>query len=1118
MVTRDSDEDSILMTARARIRTSACLLLITLCWLAGAGISWSQESPPASAARGSEHESEQAAEKFSQGPAPAWVVPVQAPATADSQEPQTVRLGDVQIRATAEGETIFAHYLLRANNTAGVSSLGQLTIDFNPAFQSVVLHSLRILRGDTVLDRQPGLKVRFLEREPGLENSIYTGEVTIAIVLEDLRVGDTIDYSYSTVGSNPVFKGVVAGLSTWQSTYPVQLRRVSIQMPIGRKISYRFMGGTTVAEHVAPVWTQKNGFRELLLEQRDIAPYRPEGAYPPGYQPMAFLQYSEYADWNQLARWAAELFQTPPPSGSEFGDLIARLRATPDAAKRAAEALAFVQSEIRYTSIALGESSHRPSPPTEVLRRRYGDCKDKTLLLISIYRALGLDARPVLLGLTVRRGLNGWLPAPTPFDHAIVQLRFKGNTYWLDPTAQQKPHNVATVGRLHGGDDALVADAHSDRPVPIEGPLPESFSVIERVHLDGFDKPATLERTITYTGTMAEDARWSISETAPEEFRKNILNEIQRSYGPAQWAQDISIADDAEANTLVMRERISLTKYAEHVDDGSWILRHRPSMAPFFRIPDTPQRSAPYAIQFPLKVHFLHEVELPPGVTISANDVVHELKNPFFTIRQVQKRQGHTASTEYDFETLSQAVPAEQMNRFLTDLRTVQNDFHTSIFVSASQTGGSGADQDLGSLRSAASRGDAAAQNKLGTLYASGQQGLTQDYAQALAWYRKAAEQNFAEAQFNVGRMFYRGLGTPQDYAMALSWFRKAANQNIGSAQYFLGLMYTKGQGGIAVDSAQAATWYQKSAEKGYPPGEYQLGFLYQQGAYVPKDMAKAGMWYRKAAETGYSFAQAALGLLYAQGDGVPKDYTEAFSWFHKAADQGEAVAENGLGWLYERGLGVQKDEAAAVQWYRKSSDQAYALAQSNLGRMIYFGQGGVPKDHSAALTLWEKAAAQGESTSEFMLGIAYESGEGTVRNLPLAASWYRKAAEQGLSPAQKNLGILYANGNGGVQRDLVQAHMWFNLAAMHGDEQAAKNRETVAAQMTSQQVESAQKLARDWRPIDARASANSLPLSDDCADGQQLCKEGSYLCGVYKRDFLKHGRTCPGVTDALAQ
>jgi TPR repeat protein len=131
-----------------------------------------------------------------------------------------------------------------------------------------------------------------------------------------------------------------------------------------------------------------------------------------------------------------------------------------------------------------------------------------------------------------------------------------------------------------------------------------------------------------------------------------------------------------------------------------------------------------------------------------------------------------------------------------------------------------------------------------------------------------------------------------------------------------------------------------------------------------------------------------------------------------------------------------------------------------------------------------------------------------------VAASWYRKAAEQGLSPAQNSLGLLYRSGLG-VPHDLVQAHMWFNLAATRGDQQAARNREAVAGDMTAQQIAEAQKLARDWRPIDGHAAAKSEPVDSDCADGQQLCKDGnSFLCGVYKRDFRAHGRTCLGVTD----
>lgn len=81
---------------------------------------------------------------------------------------------------------------------------------------------------------------------------------------------------------------------------------------------------------------------------------------------------------------------------------------------------------------------------------------------------------------------------------------------------------------------------------------------------------------------------------------------------------------------------------------------------------------------------------------------------------------------------------------------------------------------------------------------------------------------------------------------------------------------------------------------------------------------------------------------------------------------------------------------------------------------------------------------------------------------------WYRKAAEQGFADAQYNLGVRYYNGQG-VPQDYVAAHMWFNLAAARGDEDAVKARVEVAARMTPSQVAEAQK-RRSW-------PASGIPL-----------------------------------------
>ena len=81
------------------------------------------------------------------------------------------------------------------------------------------------------------------------------------------------------------------------------------------------------------------------------------------------------------------------------------------------------------------------------------------------------------------------------------------------------------------------------------------------------------------------------------------------------------------------------------------------------------------------------------------------------------------------------------------------------------------------------------AQYNLGLMYDNGE-GVPQDYAEAVKWYRLAAEQGHAKAQYNLGLMYDNGEGVPQDYAEAVKWYRLAAEQGDAAAQTNLGCMY----------------------------------------------------------------------------------------------------------------------------------------------------------------------------------------------------------------------------------------------------------------------------------------------------------------------------------------
>ena len=91
-------------------------------------------------------------------------------------------------------------------------------------------------------------------------------------------------------------------------------------------------------------------------------------------------------------------------------------------------------------------------------------------------------------------------------------------------------------------------------------------------------------------------------------------------------------------------------------------------------------------------------------------------------------------------------------------------------------------------------------------MYLSGE-GIKQDNNKAFDWYKKAALQGQAEAQYNFGSMYYNGTGVKQDYATAFMWLQKAANQNVDEAQELIGYMYHNGYG-VAQNDGEAEKWY----------------------------------------------------------------------------------------------------------------------------------------------------------------------------------------------------------------------------------------------------------------------------------------------------------------------
>ena len=119
-------------------------------------------------------------------------------------------------------------------------------------------------------------------------------------------------------------------------------------------------------------------------------------------------------------------------------------------------------------------------------------------------------------------------------------------------------------------------------------------------------------------------------------------------------------------------------------------------------------------------------------------------------------------------------------------------------------------------------------------------------YAQADSWFRKAATQGYARAEFNLGVAYDNGQGVPQNYTKAVYWYRKAATQGYARAENNLGVAYNKGRG-VPQNYQKAMFWYKKAANQGSAKAEYDIAHFYRFGLSVSRNYVDAYMWYSLA-------------------------------------------------------------------------------------------------------------------------------------------------------------------------------------------------------------------------------------------------------------------------------
>jgi TPR repeat protein len=386
----------------------------------------------------------------------------------------------------------------------------------------------------------------------------------------------------------------------------------------------------------------------------------------------------------------------------------------------------------------------------------------------------------------------------------------------------------------------------------------------------------------------------------------------------------------------------------------------------------------------------------------------------------------------------------------------------------------------VAAYRQAAEQGYPAAMIALGRDYEGGE-GVEQNFAQAMFWYRKASTaglisadgwigwlqsrkntifEDYEQAALHLqtafdrgylatgdalGDAYYYGYGVKWDLVKARQYYLVTAAAKQGSdsmrSAWSLAFMWENGLGG-AMDLDEARRLYQQAAKLGSNKALVSLANL---DVYSPRDkqsVAKGIEEFRTAAANGNMRAMFELGYAYDLGKGVPADARQARVWYEKAIAAGDIGAYTNLGYLYDTGAlsadGHAPDSSKAQELYLKAANNGDASAMANTAYSYRDGYAGaVDKDKS--LFWFTKAAYAGSDKAMYELGNYYSANDDETRNDVMAFDWHRRAADLGNSNAKVSMAWDYENG-AGVAKDYDKAMIHYKDAARLGNALAMNN------------------------------------------------------------------------------
>ena len=431
------------------------------------------------------------------------------------------------------GQTRYTtHQIIKLLTYRGIKQYDDIAIPYNPKAQYLTVNQARtILPDGSIFQSEAFNRVT----PPGLlEYNLYSDTIWHVISMPALEPGCTIEYQVS-IEDAAVSSGEnrFSGGFHFQSTNPTLQTNYALRLPKDRV--FRWKAVNCVIE---PQIVSENGIVTYLWHYGKTPAIHEEIGMPNIDEIVPRFSFTSFDSWNEVSSWYRELAKDRYDLDTNIKQIVDNLTAGLETQYEKIRTIYnFVTSEIRYVGIELGTGAYQPSLASQVLHKRYGDCKDKTTLMISMLDQIDVPAFPALINPSPFAHIDLDMPSTGQFSHLITMIPQKnGRIIWLDPTSETCP--FGNLPATDQGRQALVVKKKTAEFLKTPTAAPESNQLIINTKIIiNSDDVVRGEMEILPTGQYDIDYRFAYKQVNPINIKQTFVAELNSQFTNLQVDQ-----------------------------------------------------------------------------------------------------------------------------------------------------------------------------------------------------------------------------------------------------------------------------------------------------------------------------------------------------------------------------------------------------------------------------------------------------------------------------------------------------------------------------------------------------------------------------------------------------